>query len=424
MPVSDTTLQNGLRLLHEPMQQSASVGIELSFAPGSCSEDEAHSGLTHFCEHMVFKGTKKHHWRDIAKIGNLHGGELNAMTTLDLVQVTTRVIPDDFDESLELLVEMAAESTFPATEIERERQVILEEISEYEDNPSEVCAEACTRALFGSHALGRPVLGSRETVSKFTRDDLMEHWESLVTGGGATLSVSGGISQDKVEAAARSMTKKLPMPRNGRRHDSRPDGTTSLLTFEERDIEQVHFCIGTRAYARKDPRRIPLMLLDTVLGAGMGSRLFNEVREKRGLAYSIGSTIGLFREGGYLMIYGSTSPETMVEAIKVCGEEIRRMASESVPDDELEVARRMQQRNFRLHADSVGARCARNTVRAIHGEPFLSDAETLISIARVTPDRIREVGVELVSKGSPLTLSVLGPVNSAAAREAAATLHT
>lgn len=424
MPVSDITLQNGLRLLHEPMPHASSVGIELSFTPGSCSENEAQSGLTHFCEHMIFKGTKKRNWEEIAKVGNLHGGELNAMTTLDLVQLTTRVIPDDLEDSLGLLVEMATESTFPPSEIERERQVILEEISEYEDNPSEVCAESCTRALFGSHALGRPVLGSRETVSKFTADDVVEHWESLVSGGGATLSVSGCISLERVESTARALTKKLPVQANGKRAESRPDGTTSLLTFEERDIEQVHFCIGTRAYPRRDPRRIPLLLLDCVLGGGMGSRLFNEVREKRGLAYSIGSTTGLFREGGYLMIYGSTSPETMIEAVKVCGEEIRRMASESVPEEELEVARRMQQRNFRLHADSVGVRCARNTVRGIHGEPFLSDAETLISIARVTSDRIREVGVELVSKGSPLTLSVLGPVNSALAREAAATLHT
>lgn len=400
------------------MPALGSVAVELTFTPGARAEDDDTAGLTHFCEHMLFKGTHARDWRDISRIGNLHGGELNALTTVDFVQLTTRVIAEDLPEALELLVEMAADSSFPQAEFERERGVILEEIAEYEDTPSDFCAERMTRALFHRQALGRPVIGFRETVAAFDARGAGRFWQSASAPSGAVLSLAGGYDPARIEEIAARTVGRLPRAGSITPPPSPAGGPASRpLEHEERDIEQVQFCIGFHGIRRTDQRRIPLILLDAMLGGGMGSRLFNEVRERRGLAYSIGTSIATHSDGGYIMVYGSTTPENLPEALSVCRAEILRMAAEPVAPDELATAARMQQRLFLLHADHPSWRCARNTTRAVYGEEFHPDLDVVARILGTRPQDVQALAHDLFQPWSPV-LSLVGPVPEATARRA------
>ncbi len=417
-------LANGLQLVHEHMPAMQSVAVELTFTPGARAEDDSSAGLTHFCEHMLFKGTRERDWRDISRIGNLHGGALNAVTTVDYVQLSTRVVAADLEEALSLMVEMAAESTFPEAEFERERGVILEEIAEYEDSPSDHCAELMTRALFHHQALGRPIIGFRETVGAFEARAADRFWASASAPRGAVLSLAGGFDPAAVEGIAERAAARLDGRPPDQGHSPAPGGTRAeALERGERGIGQGQFCVGFRGIPRTDPRRIPLLLLDSVLGEGMGSRLFNEVRERRGLAYSIGSSVATHAEGGYVMVYGSTTPEKLGEALSVCKAEIRRLAAEPVGPGELATAARMQQRIFMLHADHPASRCARNTLRAVHGEEFHPDAEVVARIMGTTADDVLSIAAGLFEPWNPV-LSLVGPVSDREARDAFEALAT
>lgn len=417
-------LHNGVQFVHEHMPALGSVAVELTFTPGARAEDDRTAGLTHFCEHMLFKGTRGRDWRDISRIGNLHGGELNAYTTVDFVQLSTRVVREDLPEALELLVEMAAQSSFPAEEFERERAVILEEISEYEDTPSDYCAERMTRALFRHGALSRPVIGFRETVSAFDARDAAAYWAATSSPHGAVLSLAGGFDARSIEAIASRTVGSLPgtdlpapTPAQG------GSAEASRLEHDERDIEQVQFCIGFQGIRRIDPRRIPLLLLDAILGGGAGSRLFNEVREKRGLAYSIGSSVATHAEGGYVMIYGSTTPDRLPEALTVCRAEILQLTDVPVGVDELATVARMQQRLFTLHADHPSSRCGRNTLRAVHAEEFHPDEDVVARILGTGPEEVRALASGLFRPWDPV-LSLVGPVSEKEAAVAFELLRT
>ncbi len=408
------TLSNGVRFVHEYRADSTSMAIHAMIAAGSRHEREEDCGLTHFVEHMLFKGTDARDVFEIARIGNLFGGAMNASTSHDSLRVTTRVILDDLRPALEFVRELLLESTFPEEEVERERGVIQEEIAEYQDSPEDLCFDNFLRQLWHPHPLGRPILGTEATVGAFSRESLVEGWRRILSPNRLVLSFAGGMPVEDL----------LPIVEEifGRFGSDCPDtmdwtpavGQGGCLRVE-RALEQVQFCMGLEAITRRDPRRYALILMDVILGGGMGSRLFNEIREKRGLAYTIGSSFVPGLTEGYAMMYGSTTSDHIDVVLELCQEEALKLATEPPSAEELETARRMVVRSLLLSRENNGFLAGRNADRELYGDEWLDDSRIIERLQGVMPEQVRDVARDVFG-GREMTLSLVGP----AAAESAA----
>ena len=405
-------LDNGVRVLCEPMEGVNSVFAGLWLAVGSRNEREDEGGMTHFAEHLLFKGSARRHWRDISRAMNLLGGQFNAATSTDWVKVYTRVIRKDLGEAFELLTDLFLRSSFPEQEVERERQVILEEIAMYEDIPEDLCFDQFTRALLLPHPTGRPVLGEPEHIAGYTRESLLRYWREHTVPGRLVVSAAGAVTRDELLARADAMLGHL----TGGQGPELPGGEPIFGRHErvllERPIEQVNFCLGVTG-PRPDPEaKLAWPIYDTILGGGMGSRLFDEVREKRGLAYSIGSSLQLMRDGGYLMVSGSTRPESAATAIEVCREQIRDLADNGPTDQEFETALSLLERGHLLAMEHPGVRATMNAERMLYGVPHFDTDEILEKLRTAQMEDVREVARGVAGYGSPAGCLV-GPLKGA-----------
>lgn len=405
-------LSNGLRIIHEAMPGAHSVSLSLSLAQGSRHESDAENGMTHFAEHLLFKGTGARHWTELSRRINLLGGQFNACTSADMVRIYGKVISRDLDPALRLIAEMFTRSTFPEQEVDRERGVILEEIAQYEDIPDDLCFEKFTQALLLPHPIGRPVIGTEELVSGFSQSALLEYWNRVLTPRRMLLSVAGDFNEAQLirlceeEFGALSTA---PCPQNG----LEPVPGSHGWILEDGDFEQVNFCLGTTGPVARHGDRFAWVLYDAILGGGMGSRLFDEVREKRGLAYSIGSSVTTMHEAGYLTISGSTRAEHATTAIEICLEEMRKLAEHPVSADELETARAQTERSHLLALESTSVRASLNGEREFYGIPHRSAEEVIISLGAVTPGDIQRIARQVVDFGVPAACLV-GPLDEVA----------
>ncbi|MCB2153317.1 insulinase family protein [bacterium] len=406
--VQRVTLSSGLRVIHEFVPGSTSVAVSLTVVRGARHEPDPLAGITHFIEHMLFKGTRKRDLYEIAREINHQGGSMNAVTSHDYVRAYTRAINADLEAALELLDDMFWGSTFPPEEIERERGVVLEEIAESRDFPEDLCFENFQSKLWAPHSLGRPILGTEETVSTLRREDLLFYWENIRTPANSVLSIAGGVELEEALAAAERIFSHDSEATEANHHP--PAGEPrSGRTVVRRRLEQVQFCFGVPAIPRKHPGRYVLAMLDSILGGGMGSRLFNEVRERRGLAYTIASSAQTMLTEGQLCIYGSSSPQKIGEVLAVCREQIADMCSNGPTQEELETARQQLERAILLALESNAFRSGRNAEREVYGEEHASEEVVLARLREVTTEQIREMAVELFV-GVPMTISMVGPV--------------
>ncbi|MDX2176039.1 MAG: pitrilysin family protein [Candidatus Sumerlaeia bacterium] len=404
-------LANGARIVVEPMPGRGVVAAFLCFDRGSRHEVAAQSGLTHFCEHLLFKGTGRHDWKTLSKRLNVLGGHANASTSLDHIMLENRFVAADLREGLSLMVEMAVESDFPKAEVERERTVILEEIAEYEDSPGDVAAESFTEALFGDHPLGRPVIGTRETVGGFARDEALGYWHRVATGPNTVLSLAGGLSFEEAVAIAEPLLAALPAGLAGAAAEPPPEPLAGLAHHQWDDLEQVHFCFGVRAVRRVDPARFPVYLLDAILGSGMGSRLFNEVREKRGLVYSIGSSVYLGADTGTFCVSGSTSPANLGEVLEVCRAEIDHLMADGPTEEELATTKALLARGVVLYTERAAERAGLNLSRELYGEPHVTVEEAVARIERPSAEDVRAAAQALFGGRRP-ALSLAGEIDA------------
>ena len=409
-------LDNGVRVLCEPMEGVNSVFVGLWLAAGSRNELQDEGGMTHFAEHLLFKGTGRRHWRDISRAMNLLGGQFNAATSTDWVKAYARVVKRDLSEALGLLTDMFLGSEFPEQEVERERQVILEEIAMYEDIPEDLCFERFTQALLLPHPAGRPILGTPEAVSVYTRERLLDYWREHVLPGRLVLSAAGAVERDDLLALAERLLGGL----NGGGGADLPGGEpiegNHKRVLVERDLEQVNFCLGVTG-PRPDPEaKLAWPIYDTILGGGMGSRLFDEVREKRGLAYSVGSSLQLVKEGGYLQVSGSTRPEYAATAIEVCREQMQDLAERGPGREEFDTARSLLERGHLLAMEQPGVRASMNAERLLFGVPHLDTEEVLERLRRAAAEDVQEVARAVVDFGAPAGCLV-GPLKGAVGLE-------
>ena len=407
--VRKTTLDNGVRVVTESLTHVASVAVGLWMAAGSRDETPEQAGLAHFLEHMLFKGTERRPSSKILtdELENV-GGYLNAFTDRELTCYHARALAEDLPLTIDLLTDMFRNSLFDPEETKRERKVVLEELKRRDDDAEDLIHDLFAEKLFPGHALGLPVIGSVETVSSFGPDDLRAFVARHGGPQNLVLSATGNLEHEKVvELAQKALgdmkptgpREKLstPVPQPGKHLHSRPD-------------EQANFVVGVRGYTHFDDDRYAAAMLDVALGGSMGSRLFMEIREKRGLAYSVGSYSQLYREGGYFAAYGGTSPESLDECLELVYTELEKVRAGGILPEELHRAQVQFRSALIMGQESMNSRMNRLGKAEIVYDRVASLSEIREKIDAVTLDDVFRVAQNLIPDSPDgLTTVAVGP---------------
>ncbi|HTW82699.1 MAG TPA: pitrilysin family protein [Candidatus Sulfotelmatobacter sp.] len=406
-----STLPSGLPVLTEAMPHVRSATIGIWCDVGSATEPAERRGVSHLLEHMVFKGTPRRTARDIAEQMDAVGGELNAMTDKETTCFYAHVVDRHLPLALDVLADMLQRALFAAEDVRRERQVVLEEIRMYDDAPSEVLHDRFTRTLWRGANLGDPTIGFAETVGALEREHLLDWRASRYAPATMFVTAAGNLEHDAVVAlvaeafAGFAGPAQPPVP-------ERPRFTPALdVTVDE--TEQAYVMLGTPGLSLRDERRYALSLLDTVLGGGMSSRLFQEIREKRGLVYTVYSFQAGYRRAGLFGVYAGTSPENVQECIDVIGEQFRTLRETPVGDEELALAKEHIKGSLTLSLESTSSRMIRLGRNEFALGRNVEPEEIEERIDAVTADEVRELADELL-RDEELGLCIIGPVDESA----------
>jgi predicted Zn-dependent peptidase len=382
-----TILPNGLTILTEKMDHIRSVAMGVWIRAGSRHELPEINGISHFVEHMVFKGTKSRSAQHIAREVDAIGGNLDAFTGKETVCFNIKVLDEHVPVALDVLSDLVLNPIFASDEITRERGVILEEIKMDEDNPDYLVHEIFTQAFWKDHPLGKPILGTKETVKRFERDTLCGFYGQRFHGGNMIFSAAGNIDHDVfVEQVTRrfeslpsgeSLTAVVP-----------PKTAARIILKNKKALEQVQLCLGVPAPAIADESRYATLILNTILGGGMSSRLFQTVREERGLAYSIYSDLNPYSDTGSLCVYAGTSSDRAIQVVQLVMEQFRRLKNEPLPTDELRRAKDQLKGNLLLSLESSMSRMSNLARQQMHFNYFFGMQEILDKVEAITEDQV------------------------------------
>ncbi|HEY1975458.1 MAG TPA: pitrilysin family protein [Candidatus Baltobacteraceae bacterium] len=403
-----TTLPNGLRVLTEtmPAVRSASIGVWADV--GSALETRASRGISHLVEHMLFKGTTRRSARAIAETMDGVGGNLNAFTDKETTCYYAKVIDRHVPLALDVLADMFLNSTFDPGELAKEQNVVLEEIKMYEDSPDELIHDLFLQTMWNGADLGEPTIGFADSVLKVTPDALRTHMRGHYAPNSVIVAAAGNVEHDRfVEMVSEQFasfegTCALPT--------AEAPQSTPAVHVRHKDSEQAYVVLGTRGLSVRDERRYALSLLDTILGGGMSSRLFQEIREKRGLVYTVYSFQAAYREAGLFGVYCGTSPEHVQSCIDLTVEQFHRVADERVSDDELHLAKEHMKGNLTLSLESTSSRMIRLGRNEFALGRYLSPEEIEARVDAVTADELQELAQELLPDPN-VGLCVIGPVD-------------
>jgi predicted Zn-dependent peptidase len=403
------TLENGLRVLTAPLPHAQSVACFVMLAAGSRYEQAENRGIAHFAEHMFFKGTERRPTsRDLTTIVDGIGGEFNAFTSKEYTGYYVRCAGADRDVALDVLVDMLRHSKFDPEEVEREKGVILEEMNMYFDTPRDYISSVYEELMFGENPLGWETLGTKETIRGATRETFLEYLERWYTPQRMVVGVSGKVGDDllpTLEGLLGDMGGNgagSPAPAQLER-DGRP-----RVRVHHKDSDQAQICLGVPSYPLEHPDRYALQLLATVLGSGMSSRLFTEVRERRGLAYYVYGMNHSYTDAGTLLAQGGVDLARVDEAVKVVVEQFRRMAEETVPSDELEKARSYAKGRFVLQTESPQGVILFGLRREVLEGRAAEPEEIVAGLDAVTAEDVQRVARDVIRDGA-LHVAVIGP---------------
>lgn len=408
--VNKTILDNGVRIISEYMPHVHSVSIGIWVANGSRHERREHNGVAHFVEHLMFKGTERRTALDIAREIDSVGGVLNAFTSREYVCYYAKVLDKNLPQAVDLLTDIFLNSTFDPDEIEKERKVVLQEISMLEDTPDDYVHDLFHRSFWRGHPLGMSILGSVESVEGLSRDAIITHLAEKYRSDDIIIAVAGNVRHDEILTLVDGLFGRVP---TGSGRD-----ICHLPTYEkqvevvEKDLEQVHICLGTKAFPQNHPRRFEVYLVNTILGGSMSSRLFQEIRERLGLAYSVYSYVVSHTDAGSLVVYAGTSPEKLDDVIDVAFTELKRMKLELVPTCELESAKEQIKGNIYLSLESSDNRMTKLAKNEIYFGRYIPINELAEGFDSVTSRGILELTNEIFDEHY-LTLALMGKVNSA-----------
>jgi len=406
-PVNKTTLQNGVRIVTQKMPYARSVSMGVWVNVGARDEAVLESGLSHFIEHMIFKGTQKRSAFQIAKEFDAIGGQTNAFTTMENTCYYARVIDSQTETMVDILSDIFVNSVFDPIEIDKERPVILQEIGMVEDSPDEFIHMLSGRNFWGENSLGRSILGTPENIARFDASTIKNFFQRLYQPDRIVISAAGNLDHNRLVALVAPVFETIP-PRDGFPQRITPRGC-SVVDLNHRNLEQMHICLSSRGLSITDPRRYACSLLNTILGGNMSSRLFQEIRERRGLAYSVYSFISSHVDTGMFGFYVGVHPKQARETTRLVLEEIDRIKEEPVESTELKDAMEYTKGSLLLATESADNQMVRNAQNEIHfGEDIALD--TIIEkIEAVTADEILDLANELFNRDQ-MTLTLLGPV--------------
>ena len=409
-----TTLSNGLRVLTAPLPHAQSVACYIMLAAGSRYEDASNRGIAHFAEHMFFKGTEKRpSSRDLTTVVDGMGGEFNAFTSKEYTGYYIRCAGEKRDTALDVLVDMLRNSKFDAEELEREKGVILEEMNMYFDTPRDYVSSVYEELLFGDNPLGWETLGKRETVKAATRETFMDYLGHWYTPARIVVGVSGMVGDDLIPSLEELLG---DLSGNGTGSPTPAEVDRSAeprVRVHRKDSDQAQVCIGVPSYPLTHPDRYALQLLGTVLGTGMSSRLFLEVRERRGLAYYVYGLNSAYTDAGTLYAQGGVDIKRVDEAISVIIEQFRNMATEIVPADELEKARALAKGRFVLQTESPNGLLLFGLRREVLEGKAAEPEELLAGLDAVTAEDVQRVAQDVIANQG-MRLAVIGPFDDAA----------
>ena len=398
-------LDNGLRLITETMPHVRSVTIGVWLTRGSRHESDVRSGIAHFVEHMLFKGSDTRTAEDIAQSIDSIGGQLDAFTAKEYASYYIKVLDEHLPLAVDLLSDIVLRPAFVPAEIEREKKVILEEIKMVEDTPDDLVHELFTQHFWEGHPLGRPILGSKDSVEALTHEALREYFAGAYVGSNMIVAAAGNVQHDQVRdliQKAFGAVKKEGEPLNGT-----PPKVLAQVTSRTKELEQSHVCLGTTSYPQRHDDRYVSYILNTVLGGSMSSRLFQNVREKRGLAYSVFSGLSAYRDAGSLTIYAGCANDVIEEVVDLCLAELRALKQNRVPESELRRAKDHLKGSLMLSLENTASRMSHLAREEIYFERHFGLDETLAGVESVTADDIQRVATDLFSGGA-LAATVVG----------------
>src|SRR4051794_28649400 len=399
-----TELDSGERVISQKIDHVRSATVGYWIGAGSRDETEAKAGVSHFIEHLLFKGTPRYTALEIAEVFDGLGGELNAATSREHTMVYSRVPDIHLETALDVMGEMVFSPLFE--ELETEREVVLEEIAMYEDTPQELVHDLISEAVFGSHPLGRPVIGTAEVISSVSRRAIQGYHRSMYTPANIVVSAAGNLEHERlVELVQQSVDRRAELT------DAKPRVRPPLVRtpkpgrrFQRKDTEQYHVCVGAPGISRADRRRFAASILDAILGGSASSRLFQEIREKRGMAYAVYSFVSQYTDTGQIGIYVGTREDNLQQALAIAAEQIGDVAAGNVPDRELRRAKENLKGRILLSMESTSTRMNRL------GKSLITDSE-ILSLDRI----VAEVDAVEAEAVSDLAAQLLAPERLSAA---------
>jgi len=398
-------LDSGERVISERVPSVRSVSLGFWIGAGSRDERPDRAGVSHFIEHLLFKGSHAYDAQQIAETFDAMGAELNAATSREHTVVYSRVPDRHVEEAVRVMTDMVFAPAF--AELDQEREVVLEEIAMYEDTPQELVHDLFSEAVFGSHALGRPVIGTADVISTVSRRAIGAYHRAMYAGMNIVISAAGNITHERLLALLQRFEHDRP---DGRPRVRRPlvSEPPPGLRFQRKDTEQYHVCLGAPGISRSDRRRFAASLLDSILGGSASSRLFQEIREKRGMAYSVYSFASQYTDTGIVGVYVGTREENLQPCIEICVEQIAEITAGKLRDGELERAKESLKGRIMLSMESTSNRMSRLGKSLISDTELLTFDRIFAEIDAVTADELAELAAVLLPP-ERLSASGVGP---------------
>jgi predicted Zn-dependent peptidase len=398
-----TELRSGERIISERVPGVRSVALGFWIGAGSRDEPNPRAGVSHFIEHLLFKGSSRYSAQEIAEIFDELGGELNAATSRETTVVYARVPDDRLERALDVMADMVFRPAF--VDVDSEREVVLEEIAMVEDTPNDLVHDIASTAVFGSHPLGRPVIGSAEVISTVSRRALSSYHRRAYQPEKIVLAAAGSIRHDELVAMLRARRNGAdPGPGLAARKPVRGNGKPAI-SFQRKDTEQYHVCLSAPGIARTDERRYAGSLMDAIVGGSASSRLFQEIREKRGMAYSVYSYSSQYADAGQIGVYVGTREDNVAECLEIAVAELSDIAAGNVRADELARAKENLKGRILLSLESTSARMTRLGKSLVTATPLLTPEEVVKRLEAVTASEVAELADALLT---PDRLSVAG----------------
>ena len=401
-----TRLKNGVRVITEVMPHVRSVSVGVWVGTGSRRESPEQNGITHFIEHMLFKGTSRRSAEEIARSVDSIGGNLDAFTAKELVCYNTKVLDEHLSLAFDVLADLVLHPMFREEDIAKEKGVILEELKMEEDNPDYLVHEIFTANFWKDHPLGKPILGTKETIKRFDHDSVNRYYRAEYLPSNTLITAAGRLTHEGMVQLARDHFESLP-PGKPPAADTPPSTHARIALRNKKSLEQVQLCLGVPSYPLPHEERFTCYILNTLLGGGMSSRLFQNIRERQGLAYAVFSDLNPYRDTGCLSIYAGTSAESARKVVESIVKEFRNLKQELVPEDELRRAKDHLKGSLMLSLESTSSRMSNLARQEMYFGRFFSLDELVESIEAVTAAHIQQIAQKFFDQ-KQIALTVLG----------------